>query len=74
MDYSTLSYASLDAIGIIRRELNYSYPYSAGSVTINCGGFDRKTLQDVTRYFMERHCAITINYEKKQIKISGYVC
>ena len=74
MDYSTLSYASLDAIGIIRRELNYSYPYSAGSVTINCDGYDRKTLLEVTKYFMERHCSITINYEKKQVKISGYLC
>ena len=74
MDYSTLSDVSLDAIGIIRRELNYSYPYSAGSVTINCGGFDRKTLLEITKYFMERHCSITINYEKKQVKISGYLC
>jgi hypothetical protein len=54
--------------------LNYSYPYRAGSVTINCAGFDKKTLMEVTKYFMERHCAITINYEKKQVKISGYVC
>lgn len=73
-DYSKFSYASLDAIGIIRRELNYSYPYSAGSVTINCAGFDKKTFLEVTKYFMERHCSISINYEKKQVKISGYVC
>lgn len=74
MDYSKLSYASLDAIGVIRRELDYSYPYSAGSVTINCDGYNKKTLLEITKYFMERHCSITINYEKKQVKISGYVC
>jgi hypothetical protein len=54
--------------------LNYSYPYRAGSVTINCAGFGKKKLEDVIKYFMERHCAITINYEKNQVKISGYVC
>ena len=71
---SSLSFATLDAISIIRRELNYSYPYCAGSVTINCSGFDKKTLQEVTKYFMEHHCVININYEKKQDKISGYLC
>ena len=71
---NTLSFDTLDAIGIIRRELNYSYPYRAGSVTINCAGFGKKTFLEVTKYFMERHCSISINYEKKQVKISGYVC
>jgi len=73
-DSLTLSYAVLDAIGVIRRELNYSYPYSAGSVTINCSGFDKKTLQKVLEYFMKHHCSVSINYEKKQVKISGYLC
>jgi hypothetical protein len=71
---NSLSYASLDAIGVIRRELSSSYPYSAGSVTINCAGYDRKTLLEVLKYFMERHCSININYEKNQVKISGYLC
>ena len=71
---NSLSYTSLEAIGIIRREINYSYPYSAGSVTINTSGFDRITIEDILKYFMEHHCSISINYEKKQVKISGYLC
>lgn len=74
MDYTTLSFIALDYIGVIRRELNYSYPYRAGTVTLNCSGFDKKTLLDVVRYFMERHCTVDINYEKNQVKISGYLC
>ena len=73
MDYE-LSIESLEAISIIRNELKYSYPYSAGTVIIDCPGFGKKKMQDVIKYFMSRHCAITINYEKKQVKISGYVC
>jgi len=74
MNSESLSYTVLDAIGIIRRELNYSYPYKAGSATINCAGFDKNTLQKIIEYFMEHNCSIYINYEKNQIKISGYLC
>ena len=74
MNSDSLSYAVLDAIGVIRRELNYSYPYSACSATINCSGFNKNILQKVLEYFIERHCSISINYEKNQIKISGYLC
>lgn len=70
---NTLDYAILDAIGVIRRELSYSYPYKAGSVTINCSGFDKKTMIGIIKHFMECHCSITINYEKQQVKITGYL-
>ena len=71
---NTLDFATLEAIGVIRRQLNYSYPYKAGSATINCAGFDKKIMIGIIKYFMECHCSITINYEKKQVKISGYLC
>lgn len=74
MDDPELSFESLDAIRIIRSELNYSYPYSAGTVTINCPGFGKKKMVDVIKYFTAHSCTITINYEKKQVKISGYAC
>ena len=70
---STMSFVTLDAIGIIKREIGYSYPYSAGSVIINCDGFDRKTLQEIITYFLNCKCSININYEKNQVKISGYM-
>lgn len=74
---STLSLAMrdaiFDAIGVIRREIGNSYPYSAGTATINCAGFDRKTLEEIIKYFLKVQCSISINYEKKQVKISGYM-
>jgi hypothetical protein len=74
MDDPEFSFESLEAIRMIKRELAYSYPYSAGTVTINCPGFGKKKLKDVIKYFMAQHYTITINYEKKQVKISGYTC
>lgn len=64
---------AIDAIGIIRRELGYSYPYSAGSVTINCSGYDKTVLHYIVNWFMQRQASIVINYEKKQVVINGYM-
>ena len=47
---NTLDFATLEAIGVIRRELNYSYPYKAGSATINCAGFDKKIMIGIIKY------------------------
>lgn len=74
MDDPEFSFESLEAIRIIKRELGYSYPYSAGTVTINCPGFGKKKMEDVIKYFITHNCTVTINREKKQVKISGYVC
>lgn len=64
---------ALDAIGIIRREIGYSYPYSAGSVTINCAGYDKTILHYIVNWFLERQSSINVNYEKNQVKITGYM-
>jgi hypothetical protein len=64
---------ALDAIGFIRRKLGYSYPYKAGSVTINCEGYDKTVLLYIIDWFMKRQASITINYEKKQVVIKGYM-
>jgi hypothetical protein len=74
MSQTSLSFAALDAIGVIKRELEYSYPYKSGSVTINVRGFGTETFKEVINYFMTHHCSITINTEKKQVTISGYLC
>lgn len=64
---------ALDAIGHIKRELGYSYPYSPGSVTINCSGYDKTVLVYILKWFMDRQASIVINEEKKQVKIIGYM-
>ena len=64
---------ALDAIGHIKRELGYSYPYSSGSVTINCSGYDKTVLVYILKWFMDRQASIVINEEKKQVKIIGYM-
>lgn len=74
MSQISLSFAALDAISVISRELQYSYPYKSGSVTIDVRGFGTETFKEVIKYFMARHCTITINTEKKQVTISGYLC
>jgi hypothetical protein len=73
MSQTSLSFAALDAIGVIRRELQYSYPYKSGSVTINVRGFGTETFKEVIKYFIAHNCSITINTEKKQVTISGYI-
>jgi hypothetical protein len=57
----------------IKRRLGYSYPYSAGSATINCRCFTKDNLDKVLKYFLKRECSIVVNYEKNQITISGYM-
>ena len=62
-----------EAIGMIRREIGYSYPYKSGSVTINCAGYDKTTLLYILNWFMIRESHIEVNYEKNQAKITGYM-
>jgi hypothetical protein len=63
----------IDALGIIRRELSYSYPYSAGSVTINYDYYPKKILEQILKYFQGRHASIVIFPDKRQIVIKDYM-
>jgi hypothetical protein len=63
----------LDAIGHIRKELGYSYPYKAGSVTMNCAGYDKTVVLCIVKHFLDANLSIVVNYEKKTIKFTGYM-
>jgi hypothetical protein len=63
----------MDALGIIRRELGYSYPYSAGSVTINYDNYPKKILERILKYFRDREASIVIYPNKRQIVIKDYM-
>jgi len=64
---------SLDAIVEIKKQIGYSYPYSSGSATINCSFYSKDNLTKILNYFLKRECSIVVNYEKNQIKITGYM-
>lgn len=63
----------IDALGIIRRELGYSYPYSAGSVTIKYDYYPKKILERILKHFRDREASIVIYPDKKQIVIKDYI-
>lgn len=63
-----------DAICEIKKQIGYSYPYSSGSATIICSFYSKDDLLKISNYFLKRQCSIVVNYEKKQIKITGYMC
>ena len=67
------SFAVLDAIGHINKELSYSYPYSAGCVTINTAGFHRQTLEDILQHYYKKGFSITIFPSRNKVKISGFM-
>ena len=64
--------SSWDAIRDIRRVIGYSYPYKAGSVTINCSAYKTIVLKEVLDYFFKREFTMSMNKEKRQITITGY--
>ena len=64
---------AMEAIGVIKREIGSSYPYCAGSVTMNCVGYDKSTLLYIVNWFLERQSSIVVNYERKQVQITGYM-
>lgn len=63
----------MDALGTIRRELGYSYPYSAGSVTIHYNYYPKKVLERILKYFRDRQASIVIQPDKQQIVIKDYM-
>ena len=66
-------YEIMESIACIRRKIGESYPYSAGSAIINCPGFSRKALEKIIKHFIKRNAHIVVNYEKKQVVITGYM-
>lgn len=67
------SFALLEAIGHINKELSYFYPYTAGHVTINTAGFHRKTLLDILQHYYLKGFSITILPTQNKVKISGFM-
>ena len=62
----------LSVIGQIKRNLGYSYPYCAGTVTIYCPHYKPEIIAEIVKYCRKKEFSIVLNYEKKEITISGY--
>lgn len=67
------SFAVIEAIGHINKELSYFYPYTAGHITINTAGFQRKTLQNILQHYHKKGFLITILPAQNKVKISGFM-
>ena len=59
----------MDAIGVLRREICYSYPYCSGSVTFTYSGYSKKILYRILKYFQDRDASIVIQPNLQKITI-----
>jgi hypothetical protein len=63
----------MDAIGVLRREISYSYPYCAGSVTFTYTGYPKKILSRILKHFQDRDASIVIQPHLQRITIKDYM-
>jgi hypothetical protein len=63
----------IEALGYIRKELCYSYPYCAGTVSIRCNDYPKKVLERILKYFKDREASIVIYPGKKLIVIKDFM-
>jgi len=63
----------MDAIGILRREISYSYPYCAGSVTFTYSGYPKKILYRILKHFQDKDASIVIHPHLQRITIKDYM-
>jgi hypothetical protein len=68
-----MSTSGMEVISTIRRIIGQSYPYGAGSVTLNSRLYTKAEMTEVLKYFMGRRACIEINYETNQVKITDYL-
>jgi len=63
----------MDAIGVLKREIGYSYPYCVGSVTFTYTGYSKKILYRILKYFQDREASIVIQPNLQRIIIKDYM-
>jgi len=72
MSEHTYTFEALALIQQIKRQIGRSYPFCAGNVTIYCPNHKFQTIAEIVSYFRNKEYNIVINYEKKEVKISGF--